>query len=135
MALGQNMLLIFVALGLILTIAGYGTNSQGLSQVFGINTTIDEANGSQAGSVSGGLLNDNFKILLIGGGILAGSILFPNPYLIFAGLATMLIGLAPLTYDMIVSLSLPLPAQLIIGGFVGASFVLTVIAFLKGGEW
>jgi hypothetical protein len=134
MGFGQN-LLVFAFLGaVLLSLAGYGNSSSNsavntISSYVGVNTTTGQP--SQSGT-----LQTSFWLLLgVGAGAILLGAIFPNPYVIFAGIAMGLLSLVSVYYSMFQETGMPVIFQVVFGGALAVLMLLTTVGFLKGGEW
>lgn len=65
--------------------------------------------------------------------ILVGVVLFPNPYLIFAGITVIL---AAFPFNVFLGGTSGLPSEIsgLIGGILGLAFFLAILSWYKGGD-
>lgn len=98
-------------------------------------------NATSVNSGSGAFYLNSYQLLLGAGAVLAiaGSILFPNPYLLFAGITLFLLSFATIPYNILTNPSLGLslndPLVLFLTLIFGFLLVVAAITFYKGNEW
>lgn len=138
-AIGMNIILFLVVAAALLYLVGWGSS---VTDVFAFIGLVPST-----GAVSSGTLLLTFGGLLLGVAIIVGTFSFPNPYAIFAPIALVLGGIVVGTWGNFleaagfptmdiagVGTNVPV-VSIVVGLILAALGGLSVIAFLKGGEW
>lgn len=138
----MNILLFLVIGAVLLYLVGFGSATANVLSWIGLNPT--------SGELSGGQLYVAFAAILGLGAaftIIAGTFSFPNPYVIFAPLASVILVVIITTWGNFLEAaqfpSVTIPGvgsnlevvTLVVGTGLGVLGLLSVISFLKGGEW
>jgi hypothetical protein len=99
------------------------------------------ANATSINVTSGAFFLNTNTLLLGAAGIfaIAGSILFPNPYLLFGGITLFLLSFASIPYAILTNTSLGLslndPLVQLMTLIFGFLMVIAALTFYKGNEW
>lgn len=133
MGLWVNMLaFMFIAAG-VFGILGFNSPlTEGVAAIIGVTTQ-----GSQIGTLTGGgTLWMAIYVLFSIGAIVIGTVVFPNPYVLFAGVGLIFLGLVP-TFVSFFTTALngaPSGVILLIALVFGGTGIMAVLSFIKGGE-
>jgi len=129
MGMGLNIIAFLFVISSVYMIMGYGNGMfYGIANTTGLNPENAQITG-------GGELWLKILLLFGGVGLTVGTLFFPNPYTLFAAIAAFLLALVPSIYDVVANSGLPVPVQLFFGLVFGGMFLMSVIVFIKGGEW
>lgn len=99
------------------------------------------ANATSVNGGSGAFYLNSFQLLTGAGAVvaIAGSILFPNPYLLFAAITLFLLTFVTIPYDILTNPSLGLslndPLIQLMTLIFGFLMVIAALTFFKGNEW
>lgn len=130
MALWVNMIAFMLIAAGVFYILGF--NSPAVETV-GDLVGVDTSNGNVQGN---GNLWFGIIALLSIGAIVVGTAFFPNPYVLFAGIAGLFLSLVPV-FSQFASVALagaPTPVLVFLAFIFTGTGLMAVLAFLKGGE-
>lgn len=127
MGLSTSFIVLIIVFAAVFGMFQYTTTLNQLAGTVGFNTSTGQLGG-------GGNLWNNALLLLAGGAIVAVTLIFPNPYTLFAAITGLMLAFVSMVFDFMEITEFPVEIKVLIVFIFGIVGVFGAIWFLKGGE-